>query len=102
MYEPTDVEKAVFQAARERRKKNNIRLGRLTITLEAKEIEDFYEIWPTWVSRWGKRGAFHVLMQAMSTIEVGVREVERAGKSQRRSSNRRSLPDEEVQRPKKA
>src|SRR5215469_2835711 len=71
----SEEEKAIFQAHTERRRSRCIRLKQVAFFAERAAMEAFFEIFDTWVSRWGKEGAVDMTVSAMCAAEARYRDM---------------------------
>jgi len=71
----SDEEKALFQAHTERRRERCIRLRKVSFFAEQHQVEGFFEIFDTWVERWGKEGASDMTVSAMCAAEARYRDM---------------------------
>jgi hypothetical protein len=81
----SDADKAVFKAAAERRKANNIKLGQFRVLCDTNQVVSLTEFYEGWVTTLGKERAVDYLIVCM---RKGQEALDRAVEARKRDSRK--------------
>ena len=86
MSEINEQEKELYRLAAARRRENGIKLRQVHMFVLESQAEGFYEVFETWVQRYGKTGAMDLLILCLSRAETRIQDGIREKEEKKRAS----------------
>jgi hypothetical protein len=89
----SEAEKNTYKAHAQWRRERGIRLKKIGFMAESTQVEGFFDIFETWVARWGKIDAVDQVLSSMCAAEARYQDYLEAKRAARKKKRSKDVPN---------